>query len=61
MGVTVMLTAEIEDRYTELRFSPDGAAFLTDIIILQRSVILDGELERIMGSSRRVRARIAGN
>ena len=49
MGVTVMLTAEIEDRYTELRFSPHGAAFLTDIIILQRYVVLDGELRRIMG------------
>jgi circadian clock protein KaiC len=49
MGVTVMLTAEIEDRYNELRFSPHGAAFLTDIIILQRYVVLDGELKRIMG------------
>jgi circadian clock protein KaiC len=49
MGVTVMLTAEIEDRYNELRFSPHGAAFLTDVIILQRYVVLDGELKRIMG------------
>jgi circadian clock protein KaiC len=49
MGVTVLLTAEIEDRYSELRFSPHGAAFLTDIIILQRYVVLDGELRRIMG------------
>ena len=49
MGVTVMLTAELEDRYTDLRFSPHGTAFLTDAIILQRYVVLRGELRRIMG------------
>jgi circadian clock protein KaiC len=49
MGVTVMLTAELEDRYTDLRFSPHGTAFLTDAIILQRYIILQGELRRLMG------------
>jgi circadian clock protein KaiC len=49
MGVTVMLTAELEDRYTDLRFSPHDTAFLTDAIILQRYVMLQGELRRIMG------------
>jgi circadian clock protein KaiC len=49
MGVTVMLTAELEDRYTDLRFSPHGTAFLTDAIILQRYVVLQGELTRMMG------------
>jgi circadian clock protein KaiC len=47
-GVTVMLTAELEDRWTDLRFSPHGTAFLTDAIILQRYVELDGRLQRLM-------------
>jgi circadian clock protein KaiC len=48
MGVTVMLTAELEDSYTDLRFSPHGTAFLTDAIILQRYLELDGQLKRVM-------------
>jgi circadian clock protein KaiC len=48
MGVTVMLTAELEDSYTDLRFSPHGTAFLTDAIILQRYLELDGKLKRVM-------------
>jgi circadian clock protein KaiC len=43
-----MLTAELEDRWTDLRFSPHGTAFLTDAIILQRYVELDGRLQRLM-------------
>ena len=48
MGLTVMMTAELEDSYTDLRFSPHGTAFLTDAIILQRYVELDGEFKRMM-------------
>lgn len=48
MGLTVMMTAELEDSYTDLRFSPHGTAFLTDAIILQRYVEIDGELKRVM-------------
>ena len=44
-----MLTAELEDSYTDLRFSPHGTAFLTDAIILQRYLELDGQLRRVMG------------
>ncbi|MEO8160130.1 MAG: ATPase domain-containing protein, partial [Arenimonas sp.] len=29
-GVTVLMTSELEDRYTDLRFSPYGTAFMTD-------------------------------
>ena len=36
MGITMMMTAELEDSYTDLRFSPHGTAFLTDAIIMQR-------------------------
>jgi circadian clock protein KaiC len=48
MGVTVMMTAELEDIYTHLRFSPHGTAFLTDAIILQRYLVLEGQLQRVM-------------
>jgi len=49
MGVTVLMTAELENSYTDLRFSPHGTAFLTDAIIVQRYVELSGRLKRIMG------------
>jgi circadian clock protein KaiC len=48
MGVTMMMTAELEDSYTELRFSPHGTAFLTDVIIMQRYIELQGSLQRVM-------------
>src|SRR4029078_4188930 len=48
MDVTVMMTAELEDSYTDLRFSPHGTAFLTDAIILQRYLELDGQFQRVM-------------
>ncbi len=48
MGVTMMMTAELEDSYTDLRFSPHGAAFLTDVIIMQRYIELQGCLQRVM-------------
>ena len=47
-GVTVLLTSELEDRYTDLRFSPYGTAFLTDAIIVQRYIELDSHLRRMM-------------
>ena len=49
MGITVMMTAELEDSYGDLRFSPHGTAFLTDAIIMQRYVELKGQLQRIIG------------
>ena len=47
-GVTVLMTCELEDRYTDLRFSPYGTAFLTDAIVLQRYVEVDSHLQRVM-------------
>jgi circadian clock protein KaiC len=47
-GVTVMMTSELEDRYTDLRFSPYGTAFLTDAIIVQRYIEVDSRLRRVM-------------
>jgi circadian clock protein KaiC len=48
LGVTVLLTSELEDRYIDLRFSPYGSAFLTDAIIVQRYIEVDSCLKRVM-------------
>jgi circadian clock protein KaiC len=48
LGVTVMATVELADSYVDLRFSPQGIAFLTDAIIIQRYLEIDGELKRAM-------------
>jgi circadian clock protein KaiC len=42
------MTCELEDRYTDLRFSPYGTAFLTDAIIVQRYIEVDSRLQRVM-------------
>ncbi|TBR15861.1 MAG: protein kinase, partial [Rugosibacter sp.] len=46
MGVTILMTSELEDRYTDLRFSPFGTAFLADAIIVQRYVEIVGQFKR---------------
>jgi circadian clock protein KaiC len=48
MGITLLLTVEVVDSYIDLRFSPHGTAFLTDGIILQRYIELDGQFQRLM-------------
>jgi circadian clock protein KaiC len=48
LGVTVMATVELADSYVDLRFSPQGIAFLTDAIIIQRYVEIDGGFKRAM-------------
>lgn len=48
MGVTVLMTSELEDQYTSLRFSSYGNAFLADAIVMQRYVELDGQFKRVM-------------
>lgn len=48
VGVSVLMTSELEDRYTDLRFSPYGTAFLTDAIIVQRYIEVRSRLLRIM-------------
>ena len=47
-GATVLMTSELEDRYSELSFSPYGTAFLTDAIIMQRYIEIDSRLQRVM-------------
>ena len=48
LGVTIVATVELADTYTDLRFSPQGIAFLTDAIIMQRYVEMDGQLRRAL-------------
>jgi len=48
MGATVLMTTELEDRYTDLRFSPYGAAFLTDAIIVERYIEVQSRLKRVI-------------
>ena len=48
MGVTIVMTAELEDRYTDLRFSSYGNAFLADAVILQRYAEVEGRFNRVM-------------
>ncbi len=47
-GVTVLMTSELEDRYTDLRFSPYGTAFMTDAIIVQRYIEVESRLLRVL-------------
>ncbi|MDQ3205690.1 MAG: AAA family ATPase [Pseudomonadota bacterium] len=47
-GVTVLMTVELEDRYTDLRFNPYGTASLTDAIIVQRYIEVESRLLRVM-------------
>jgi circadian clock protein KaiC len=47
-GVTVFMTAEVPTSFTDLRFSPGLVSFLTDDIILQRYIEMDGQLRKLM-------------
>jgi circadian clock protein KaiC len=48
MGVTILMTSEVEDRYTDLRFSPYGSSFLADAIVMQRYIEVESQLRRVM-------------
>jgi len=47
-GATVLMTAELEDRYQDLRFSPYGSASSTDAIIVQRYIEVESQLQRVL-------------
>jgi circadian clock protein KaiC len=47
-GISIMMTVENNDNYTELRFSPHAVSFMTNDIILQRYVEIDSQLKRVM-------------
>ena len=48
IGVTVLMTVEVVESFSDLRFTPHAISFLTDDIILQRYVEMDGELKKLM-------------
>ena len=50
LGVTIIATVEVADSYIDLRFSPEphGIAFLTDAIIIQRYLEIEGQLRRAL-------------
>jgi circadian clock protein KaiC len=47
-GVTLLMTAELEDRFTELRFSPNGSAFLVDAIVMLRYIESEAEIRTLI-------------
>jgi circadian clock protein KaiC len=47
-GVTVFMTAEISDGVGDSHFTSEKVSFITDEIIVQRYVEIEGELQRVM-------------
>ena len=47
-GVTVFMTAEVAESFTDLRFSADLISFLTDDVIFQRYVEIEGQMRKVM-------------
>jgi circadian clock protein KaiC len=47
-GVTVFMTAEVSEGFSEARFTSEKVSFITDEIIIQRYIEIEGELRRVM-------------
>jgi circadian clock protein KaiC len=47
-GVTVFMTAEVSESFSEARFTTEKVSFITDEIIVQRYIEMEGELRRVM-------------
>jgi len=47
-GVTVFMTAEVSEAFREARFTSENVSFITDEIIVQRYIEIEGELGRVM-------------
>jgi circadian clock protein KaiC len=47
-GVTVFMTAEVSEGFRDARFTTEKVSFITDEIIIQRYVEMEGELRRVM-------------
>src|SRR4030081_2262238 len=47
-GVTVFMTTEVAQSFSDLRFSSDLISFLTDDVIVQRYVEIEGEMRKVM-------------
>ena len=47
-GVTVVMTVEVTESFTDLRFSADLISFLTDDVIVQRYVEIEGRMHKVL-------------
>lgn len=47
-GITVMMTAEIVETGSQMQFTGDKVSFVTDDILMQRYVEIDGELRKVL-------------
>jgi circadian clock protein KaiC len=47
-GVSVFMTAEVAEGFSDARFTTEKVSFITDEIIIQRYVEIQGELRRVM-------------
>jgi circadian clock protein KaiC len=47
-GITVFMTCEVIESFTDLKFTPHAISFLTDVIIVQRYVEMSGRLRKMM-------------
>jgi circadian clock protein KaiC len=47
-GVTVLMTVEVAESFTDLRFSADLISFLSDDVIFQRYVEIEGRMHKVM-------------
>ncbi len=48
LGITVLMTVDMVQSFTELTLSPHITEFLADVLVLQRYVELDGRLEKVL-------------
>lgn len=48
LGVTVMATVELTDSFVDFPLSPQAVSFLTDAVILQRYVEIQGQIRRVL-------------
>jgi circadian clock protein KaiC len=48
IGVTVLMTDEVVDAYPGGRFTHERVSFITDDILVQRYVEIDGRLEKVL-------------
>jgi circadian clock protein KaiC len=47
-GVTVFMTAEVVEGFSDVRFTAERVSFITDELIIQRYIEFEGELRRVM-------------
>lgn len=48
MGVTIVMTAEVIDVFPDFRFTTERVSFITDDIIVQRYVEIEGHLQKVL-------------